>query len=163
MNCSKKSFLDFFICFVVYSSSGQNLLAVNYKLRCGQGRYERGTIARTSNHRGRTSKSSNNVASIFFNTVDLLPKDIRFEHGGVKLASCLGRHLSLLRPYVWWVLQQIISLPYPVTSHWWVSILDRICCMKTWNYIFKVIYPIEAHYITGQTLSLWNNVWVFGN
>jgi len=38
------------------------------------------------------------VASTFFNTVDLLPKDLRFEHGGAKLASCPGRHLTSLRP-----------------------------------------------------------------
>jgi len=39
------------------------------------------------------SKSSKNVTSTFFNTVNLLPKELRFEHGGVKLASCPGRHL----------------------------------------------------------------------
>jgi len=33
-------------------------------------------------------KSSNNVTSTFFNTIHLLPKDSRFEHGGAKLASC---------------------------------------------------------------------------
>ena len=81
----------------------------------------RGGIARALNHCGRMPKSSNNVTSVSFNTVDLLPKDIRFEQGGTKLASSPGRHLSSLRPRVWWVLQQIISLPYPVTSHWWES------------------------------------------
>jgi len=55
-------------------------------------------------------KSSNNVTSTFFNRVHLLPKDIRFEHGSAKLASCLGRHLASLRTWVRWVLQQIISL-----------------------------------------------------
>jgi len=44
------------------------------------------------------SKSSKNVTSTFFNTVNLLPKELRFEHGGVKLASCPGRHLTSLRP-----------------------------------------------------------------
>ena len=38
------------------------------------------------------------------------------------------------------VVLQIICLPYPVTSHW-VSILDRIRYMKTWNSNFKVNYP----------------------
>jgi len=28
------------------------------------------------------------------------PKDLRFEHEGVKLASCPGRHLTLLRPWI---------------------------------------------------------------
>jgi len=34
-------------------------------------------------------KCPNNVTSTFFNTVHLLPKDLRFEYGGAKLASCL--------------------------------------------------------------------------
>jgi len=42
--------------------------------------------------------------STFFNTVHLLPNDIRFGHGDLKLASCPGRHLASLRPWVWWVL-----------------------------------------------------------
>jgi len=29
----------------------------------------------------------------------LLPKDLRFEHGGAKLASCPGRHITSLRPW----------------------------------------------------------------
>ena len=40
----------------------------------------------------RAPKSPNNLTSTFFNTVRLLPKDLRFEHGGAKLASCPGRH-----------------------------------------------------------------------
>ena len=46
----------------------------------------------------RTPISPNNVTSTFFNTVHLLPNYLRFEHGGVKLASCPGRHLTSLRP-----------------------------------------------------------------
>jgi len=38
---------------------------------------------------------------------------------------------SLVTPLVWRILQQVISLPYAVTSHCWVSVLDRICYMKT--------------------------------
>ena len=30
----------------------------------------------------------------YFNRVHLLPKDLRFEHWGAKLASCPGRHLT---------------------------------------------------------------------
>jgi len=44
------------------------------------------------------SKSPNNVTSIFFNAVHLLPKDLRFEHWCAKVASCPGRHLTSLRP-----------------------------------------------------------------
>jgi len=55
------------------------------------------TIPRAPNHYG-APKSPNNVTSTVFNTVHLLPKDRRFEHGGAKLASCPGRHLTSLRP-----------------------------------------------------------------
>jgi len=42
----------------------------------------------------------NNVTSTFFSEVLLLPKDLRFEHGGAKLASCPGRHLTSAHPCV---------------------------------------------------------------
>jgi len=43
-------------------------------------------------------KSPNSATSSFFNTVHLFPKDLKFEHGGAKLVSCPGRHLTSLRP-----------------------------------------------------------------
>ena len=58
-------------------------------------------------------KSPNNVTSTFFNTVHLVPKDLRFEHGGVKLASCPGRHLSSLRPW------STCSLKYEIWRRCW--------------------------------------------
>jgi len=45
-------------------------------------------------------KSPNSVTSIFFNTAHLLPKDLKFEHGGAKLVSCPGRHLLRYVPAV---------------------------------------------------------------
>jgi len=45
-------------------------------------------------------KSPNNVANTFFNTgYYLLPKDRRFEHGGAKLVSFPGRHLTSVCPW----------------------------------------------------------------
>jgi len=44
-------------------------------------------------------KSPNKVTSTFFNAVRLLPKDLRFEDEGDKLASLPGRHLTSLRPW----------------------------------------------------------------
>jgi len=60
--------------------------------RVAQARNEglRGTIPRVP-------KSPNKVTSTFFNTVHLLPKDLRFEHGGAKLDVCPVRHLTSLR------------------------------------------------------------------
>jgi len=37
-------------------------------------------------------KRSNNVASICFNAVHLLPKDLRSKYGGAKLVSYPGHH-----------------------------------------------------------------------
>jgi len=42
-------------------------------------------------------KSPENVMSSFFNTVNLIAKELKFEHGGTKLASCPGRHVTSLR------------------------------------------------------------------
>jgi len=44
-------------------------------------------------------KGLNNVTSTFFNSVHLLPKDLRFKYGGAKLASCPGCHLTSIRPW----------------------------------------------------------------
>jgi len=69
-----------------------------------------GTLTRAPSHsggaeilRGRrmiagAPKNPINVTRTFFNTVHLLPEDVRFENGGAKLASCPGRHLTSLRP-----------------------------------------------------------------
>ena len=46
----------------------------------------------------RASKCPTNVTSTFFNTLHWVPKDLRFEHGCAKPASCPGRHLTSLRP-----------------------------------------------------------------
>jgi len=43
-------------------------------------------------------KSHSNVTSTFFNTVYLLPKDVRFEHGGANSLLSHGRHPTSLRP-----------------------------------------------------------------
>ena len=47
----------------------------------------------------RAPKSPKNVKSTFFNTARFLLEHLRFEHGGAKLASCPGRHLTSLRPW----------------------------------------------------------------
>jgi len=44
-------------------------------------------------------KSPNNIVGIFFNTVHLLPKYLRYEHRGAKAALCPGRHQTSLRPW----------------------------------------------------------------
>jgi len=38
------------------------------------------------------------MSQVLSSTAYLLPKDLRFEHGGAKLVSCSGRHLTSLRP-----------------------------------------------------------------
>ena len=57
-------------------------------------------------------KSPNNVTSTFLNTVHLLPKDLKFEHGGPKLTCCHGRHLTSLRR---WILLYLVSYKQQTT------------------------------------------------
>jgi len=66
---------------------------------CHQSRGETkgGATPRALNHRD-APKSTNNVSSNFFITTRLLLKDLRFKHGGAKLVSCPGRHLTSVRP-----------------------------------------------------------------
>ena len=54
-------------------------------------------MPQTPNHLA-PPKSPNSVASFFFNTVHLLPKDLRFKHGGAKIFSCPRKHLTSVRP-----------------------------------------------------------------
>jgi len=51
-----------------------------------------------------TLKSLNNVRCAFFNTVNLLPKDLRFEHGGAKLApgAIQPRYAPEAKPPLQW-------------------------------------------------------------
>ena len=110
---------------------------------------------------GGTEKSQQ-CQKCFLQCSAFAPKDIRFEHRGAKLFCCPGRQLASLRPCVRRVLQQIISLPYPVTSHWWVSILDRERCMKTWNSTLKSFTQLKLITSTDNYfLFLWNNVYEF--
>jgi len=50
-----------------------------------------------SNDCGGRPKTPKNVTSTFFNSVHLLPKYLRFEHGSAKFASCPRPHLTSLR------------------------------------------------------------------
>jgi len=68
----------------------------NHGLHCRGVTRERLLFYRAPNHYG-GAENLNRITSAFFNTVYLLPKDLRFEHGGAKLASCPGRHLTSLR------------------------------------------------------------------
>ena len=66
----------------------------------GQGvtRRARGTIPRALKSSNDHKYLSTFFISTFFNTVHFLQKDLRFEHGGAKPASCPGRHLTLYAP-----------------------------------------------------------------
>jgi len=68
-----------------------------------QGRNERGEGGTMP----RAPKSLNNVASTFFNTEHLLPKDLSLENRGAKLASWPGHHLTPVRS---WVSQRILNI-----------------------------------------------------
>jgi len=75
------------------------------------------------NHCG-VPKSPKNVASTFFNTVNLLQKELRFEHGSAKLAFCPGRHPTLLHLH---------------TRH--LLYFQSVCC-ELWRY-WKALYQVS--------------------
>jgi len=56
-----------------------------------------GTIARALNHYGgaeslrEAPKSQKNVTSAFYNTIHLLPKDLRFEHVGARVVARMSQ------------------------------------------------------------------------
>ena len=79
--------------FVYFRNIFQFLLNNTRDVTRGEG----GTISQARNHCW-GPKGHNNVICTFFKTVHLLPKDLRFEHGGAKLVSCPKRHLTSLRP-----------------------------------------------------------------
>jgi len=54
-------------------------------------------MPRSPNHW--VAESPNNVVSTFFSTINLLLKDLRFEHGGAKLVSFPRRNLNLIRTW----------------------------------------------------------------
>jgi len=56
------------------------------------------SVGRRMTAGGAEKKSPSNVTSTFFSAVHLPSKDVRFEYGGAKLASCPGRQLTSLRP-----------------------------------------------------------------
>ena len=73
------------------------------------------------------AENPNSTTSTFFNTVNFLPKDLRFEHGGAKVASCPGRHLASLRP--------CCTGSIPETS-FWLCKLPKSCVSYNFSIAF---------------------------
>jgi len=78
------------------ANRGRNKGAKGYNSPGGESLWGRRITMGAPNHCGWRRNVS---TSTFFNTVLKLLKDLRFEHGGAKLASYPGRHLTLLRPW----------------------------------------------------------------
>ena len=91
-------------------------------------------------------KRPNNVTSTFLNTVHLLPKDRRFEHGDAKLVSFPGRHQTSLRP---WFTYRILS--QHLLSNRSTMLLFRNsssffrCFLAAWELLFSN-FPLGANH-----------------
>jgi len=87
-------------------------------------------------------KSLNNVTSTFFNKGHLLPKDLKFEHGGAKLAPCHGRHPNSLCPWCCRAARAFSNTPIAsISSHRVVKLivvelLYSIYCITQWVTVF---------------------------
>ena len=115
----------------------------------------------------RAPKSPKNVASTFFNTVNLLPKDLMFEQGGAKIASYPGRHLTSLCPCR-------SSLPFAEKQSWsYRNMLETsIENLINTQLFFKQTDFLELHFLTfkenfsrntgntffPQTFKLWRTI-----
>jgi len=94
--------------YIFYEDSNADLMVwFDWKKWSSAGAERRG--ARREQFRGRQQRGAELLrgapdiaASTFFNTVNLLPKELRFEHGDAKLASWPWPHLTSLRPWWWW-------------------------------------------------------------
>jgi len=82
-------------------------------------------------------KSPNNVASTFFSTVKLLPKDLRFEHGGVELDSYPGRAPSNLGTPLC-MSQQLFSV-VKLQSHLFSCRWKAACMTCRFGVVLKVL------------------------
>ena len=86
----------------------------------------------------RAPKSPNNVTSTLFNTVHLLPKDLRFEHGRGKLAYCPGRHLTSFHPC-----GHMPPIPRISSQKNWVhspaEFCPAVCCRRRLNTALLVL------------------------
>ena len=80
-------------------------------------------------HNSPGAEKPNSITSAFFNAVDLLPKDLRLEHGVAKVASCPGRHLTSLR------LCCTVSIPETV---FWLWKLPESCVSYNFSIAFLI-------------------------
>ena len=101
-------------------------------------------------------KSPNIVTSTFFNAIDLLPKDLRFEHWGARLVSCPGRHLTSLRPFrggqTFWPegrIRDYLAIGGPGTARFtWQTAVNAVALLSTvGNMAFKKKF---ARYLVGR-------------
>jgi len=66
-------------------------------------------IHRAPNHCGGRRKVPT-MLQVLSSTAHLLPEDLRVEHGGAKLTSCTGRHLTSLRPCMYPLISNVSML-----------------------------------------------------
>jgi len=78
--------------------SHKNMLNINIIARGVTTGGKGNAIPRAPNRFGGAEKSQQCHKYTLFNTVHLVPKDLRFEHVDAKFASCPGRHLTSLLP-----------------------------------------------------------------
>ena len=110
-----------------------------------------GTIPRAPNSYGGAEslwgapKSSNKVTSTFFNAVQLVPKDLRFAHGGAKLASCPGAPSNLVTKV-------------HLKQYFGAQKIAKVMLLITWKYrLFCCINP-TLHNLVSSVFSvlMWN-------
>jgi len=91
-------------------------------LRHNQGRNEGGKGGAKSQWRRRMAaggaEKSQRCHKCFLQHSTFASKDLSFEHGGAKLASCPGRHPTLLRRWTQYFHFSEVRIPLP--KYWWI-------------------------------------------
>jgi len=118
-----------------------------YKQRVTRG--QGSTISRAPNHYGgaetlrRAPKSPNNLTGTFFNTVNLPPKELRFQYGGAKRASCPGGHLTSLRPCI-----KVLPFPFDLCQRQLEVNADTgIISLKTVSHVWTLFNSLGEFHI----------------
>ena len=101
-------------------------------------------------------KIHNNVISTFFKPVHLLPKDLRFEHGGVKFVSCPRHHLTSLCPGT----SRLSSQNGEICTQKYMSISDK---PSITNYSKQNVVDCRSQWTIETNLKVEKEVYYFEN
>jgi len=98
----------------------------------------------------RAQKCPNNVISTFFNTVHLLPKDLRFEHGGGQTCFLPRAPSNLVTPLIRWQLFCTGAYTFLLTLMC-EGETERISGADRWQVFGKCLFGLHRPNVFGKS------------